>query len=599
MRIEKKLEQVRSLMKDRCLGCVIIPSSDAHLSEYPAECYKLREYLSGFTGSEGVLIVGEKRAVLLVDSRYYIQAEQQTIATDIHTAPIDKDGTRNQIISSWAMKLCCMMPIGLFANVTSYADAEEIMLTCEEKGYSVRQLRSEVYEQFWLGERPAFSPSKIFIHDVKYAGESAKSKISRLRMLMQERGVKGLLISKLEDVAWLLNLRGSDLPDTPVFYSYLLVCPRKVILYVRKEAMTPEVEEYLESFGVVVDSYENHLKFKRSDVISFEPHSSAAEVEDKGNNFPYAGPDIVANMRLIKNETQVSGIRNAMLKDCVALVRMLKWLEENKGKGIFETDIADKMIEYRSQMPDYKCESFDTIAGYADHGAIVHYHAVKGMDYDLKSENIVLIDTGGNYFDGTTDITRTVSLGAVTPQQKHDYTLVLKGHIDLAIARFPNRMTSKMVDVIARKPLAMECLGYGHGTGHGVGHFLCVHEGPLSFSSDVKLEENMIITDEPGLYREGHHGIRIENMVRVKKIKENEFGTFLGFEVLTLCPYDYDLIDYSLLDKDELLYLEEYTLRVVSEMERFAQLTPEEMNWLRTKCENGMEKILTASQGMR
>ncbi len=579
-----EIGKIRELMANRGVDAIVVGDSDPHFSEYPADCFCLRSFLSGFDGSNGTLVVTKNDAALWTDSRYYLQAAEQLKPSGIRMVKQESECSIPEFLASVLNpeNVAALDPwVTSLSEETEYKKAG-VKITYDEK----------LYESLWFGQQPKMSYANLFVHPEKYAGESAKSKIEKCRSFMASKNAYAMLVFSLDEVAWLTNLRGADALCTPIFYSYLIIEKDYSTLFVDTDKVTEDVKKYLSANGISVAKYSLFAHY-----ISTNLNNRPVLLENSKCNVATSRllkekiastEKFIENLKAVKNHTQLECERKIMVDDGVALVRLLMWLEKNRGDGLHETDVAEKIAELRKHSSEYICESFDTIAGFADHGAIVHYSAKKGSDYTLTPDNIILIDTGGNYLGGTTDITRTVSLtDAPSAEQKRDYTLVLKGHIAIQMQKFPAKTVGFQIDTLARQYLWQAGLNYGHGTGHGVGHFLGVHEGPQSMSKksvDCELKEGMFITDEPGLYRTGKWGIRIENMLAVKKAENTEFGEFMQFETLTLCPYDRKLIDTSLLTSEEKKWLNDYHRQVRQKLTIF--LNVEENAWLEVQTKD-------------
>lgn len=579
-----EIGKIRELMSSRGVDAIVVGDSDPHFSEYPADCFCLRSFLSGFDGSNGTLVVTKNDAALWTDSRYYLQAAEQLKPSGIRMVKQESECSIPEFLAS------VLNPENVAAlNPWTTSLSEET----EYKRAGVKIAYDEnLYESLWFGKQPKMSDSKLFVHSEKYAGESVKSKIEKCRKFFASRNADAMLVSTLDEVAWVTNLRGADALCTPIFYSYLIIEKEKSTLFVDTDKITDEISEYMRANAINVTQYSLFAQYLHENLsesqVLLENAKCNIATSQLLNGKVASTEKFIENLKAVKNHTQLECERKIMVDDGVALVRLLMWLEKNRGNGLHETDVAEKIAELRKHSSEYICESFDTIAGFADHGAIVHYSAKKGCDYTLTPDNIILIDTGGNYLGGTTDITRTVSLtNAPSTEQKRDYTLVLKGHIAIQMQKFPAKTVGFQIDTLARQYLWQAGLNYGHGTGHGVGHFLGVHEGPQSMSKksvDCELKEGMFITDEPGLYRAGKWGIRIENMLAVKKAENTEFGEFMQFETLTLCPYDRKLIETSLLTNEEKKWLNDYHRQVRQKLTNF--LNVEENAWLEVQTKD-------------
>ena len=579
-----EIGKIRELMANRGVDAIVVGDSDPHFSEYPADCFCLRSFLSGFDGSNGTLVVTKNDAALWTDSRYYLQAAEQLKPSGIRMVKQESECSIPEFLASF------LNPENVAALdpwTTSLSEETEYKRAGVKIAYD-----ENLYESLWFGKQPKMSDSKLFVHSEKYSGESVKSKIEKCRKFFASRNADAMLVSTLDEVAWVTNLRGADALCTPVFYSYLIIEKEKSTLFVDTDKITDEISEYMRANAINVTQYSLFAQYLHENLsesqVLLENAKCNIATSQLLNGKVASTEKFIENLKAVKNHTQLECERKIMVDDGVALVRLLMWLEKNRGNGLHETDVAEKIAELRKHSSEYICESFDTIAGFADHGAIVHYSAKKGCDYTLTPDNIILIDTGGNYLGGTTDITRTVSLtDAPSTEQKRDYTLVLKGHIAIQMQKFPAKTVGFQIDTLARQYLWQAGLNYGHGTGHGVGHFLGVHEGPQSMSKksvDCELKEGMFITDEPGLYRTGKWGIRIENMLAVKKAETTEFGEFMQFETLTLCPYDRKLIETSLLTNEEKKWLNDYHRQVRQKLTNF--LNVEENAWLEVQTKD-------------
>lgn len=579
-----EIGKIRELMASKGVSAIVVGDSDPHFSEYPAECFCLRTFLSGFDGSNGTLVVTKNDAALWTDSRYYLQAAEQLKPAKIRLVKQECECSIPNYLSS---VLKSGDVVALNPWMTSLSEENEYSNAGVNISYD-----EKLYESLWFGKQPKMSDGKLFIHSEKYAGESVKSKIEKCRKFFASKNADAMLVSTLDEVAWVTNLRGTDSLCTPIFYSYLLIGKDKSILFVDTDKLTDEVCDFLRANGINLVPYSLFAQYLRENItnapVLLENAKCNIATSQLLNKKVATKQKFIEELKSVKNKTQLACERKIMEDDGVALVRLLMWLEKNRDNGLHETDIADKIAELRKHSSEYICESFDTIAGFADHGAIVHYSAKKGSDYTLTPDNIILIDTGGNYLGGTTDITRTVSLtDNPSVEQKRDYTLVLKGHIAIQLQKFPAGTVGYQIDALARQYLWNAGLNYGHGTGHGVGHFLGVHEGPQSMSkksADCELKEGMFITDEPGLYRTSKWGIRIENMLAVEKAEITDFGQFMKFETLTLCPYDRKLIETSMLTSEEKEWLNSYHSQVRKRLTKF--LNVEENAWLEEQTKN-------------
>lgn len=584
---QQRIKTLRALMHKRKIAATIIPGTDPHASEYSPEYWKEREWISGFNGSAGTVVVTSTDAGLWTDSRYFLQAEEQLSSSGIR---LFKDGVmETPSITDFLLKSlekgdCVavnakMFSISAIEKLSSDLQTKDILLNTEY----------DLLSEIWTGNRPLLPLDPIFYLTEEFSGETAKSKIARVREQLKATHADAALYSGLDEVAWLYNIRCNDVDFNPVAIAYAFVDNQRAILFINQKKLTDKVALQLAENGITPYDYSKINSFLEQlpaetvlamdyGRINFSLYRSA-----RCKKMPM--PSAVVEAKSIKNATELQGIRSAMVRDGVAMVNFLKWLEESIEKEhLTELSVSEKLKAFRSEQKFFAGESFNTIAGYAAHGAIVHYAATAESNATLKDENFLLLDSGGQYLDGTTDITRTIALGALTEQQKNDFTLVLKGHIALAQIKFPYGTRGGQLDVLARQFLWHNNLNYGHGTGHGVGHFLCVHEGPQSIRADLNattLKVGMVISNEPGLYRTNQYGIRTENLVTVVKSEENEFGRFLTFETLTLCPIDLKAIETSLLTESEKAWLNAYHKTVY---ERIApHLSDEEKAWLKRK----------------
>lgn len=584
--IKHRISRLRHFMEEKDLHAFIIPSTDAHLSEYPAPHWQTREWISGFTGSAGTVVVTRQKAGLWTDSRYFLQAESQLEGTGIE---LFKEGLIDTpSIDAW---LTAELSEGEYVGIDGkvYAAKDAFILTNKLNSKGLHLIADyDPFADIWH-DRPAIPKNPVFVLPEKYTGEPCRKKIERICENLAELGAKSLLVASLDTIAWIFNIRGNDVHCNPVAVSYAYISPQESILFIDPKKLSPEVAGYLENEGVTLAEY--------SKVYDYVSKISTSVCLD-GNKIPFSLYNVIPSscrivdilspadlMKSCKNEVEITGTRNAMQRDGVALVRFLMWLEKAVPSGnVKEIDIPAKLIEYRSQQDDFVGESFDTIAGYNPNGAIVHYHVTPESSLDIKPEGLLLIDSGAQYFDGTTDITRTIAVGPLTREMKEDYTMVLKGHIGIATAIYPQGTRGSQLDILARKALWDKGLNYLHGTGHGVGHFLNVHEGPQNIrmnENPTTLQIGMITSNEPGLYRAGKHGIRIENLVCTRHEMTTEFGSFFSFETLTLCPIDTTPIIKEMLTDKEIEWFNAYHKYVY---ERLAPLLDEtEKAWLSEK----------------
>ncbi len=583
----KHLEALREKMRKYKVDAVIIPGTDPHQSEYVTAHWKLRDWVTGFTGSNGTAVVTLNEAGLWTDSRYYLQAgiELEGTGVDMYKEDGASDMTVNEWIAAHLREGGVLAVNGLLFSMSQTANLEAF---CGENGFRF----ATDFDPFpaIYTDRPELPLDPIFIHEEKYSGESTESKNNRVMEAAEKRGADSVLLSALDEVAWTFNIRCNDIEFNPVAIAYGYVSRKGCALFVDMRKMTDEVKNELAQSNVQVlpyDGLEHFLGKLKNETVLLDPNKTSDTVSRWMPDcvFVYAQSP-VANLKAQKNDVQIAGVRKAMERDGLALTKLYMWLEKEVPKGgVKETGVAEKMIQFRAESPLYRSESFGMIAGYKDHGAIVHYEATEESAYELASEGLLLCDTGAQYLDGTTDITRTVALGTPTEEERHDYTLVLKGHVTLASAIFPAGTRGSQLDALARQFLWKECLTFWHGTGHGVGHFLNVHEGP----QNIRLNENpatikpgMITSDEPGVYKAGNHGIRIENLILAKEYAHSdEFGDFMCFEPVTLFPYDAKLIDLDMLSDAELAWINNYHKEVRERLTPY--LNEEQQAWMNEK----------------
>ena len=584
--INQRLADLRELMQREHLAAFIFPSTDPHQGEYIPDHWKGREFISGFNGSAGTAVVTMTSAALWTDSRYFLAAEEQLAGTEFQLMKLKIEGTPT--ISEWLgkeLKDTQSPEVGIDGMVNSASATKALIAELRNEGGITLRTNFDPLAQIWK-QRPPIPTNPVELYPLEYAGESTQEKITRIRKALRERHADGMLMAALDDIAWTLNLRGTDVHCNPVFVSYLIISTKEVILYINKEKLTPEVSDYLKAEGIKVDDYTNvgqGLKDYFEYNILLDPEEVNYTLYKMVKREIIEAESPVKRMKTIKNATEIEGFRRAMLKDGIALVKFLHWLKPAvEAGGQTEISIDQKLTALRAEQPLYRDISFDTIAGYQAHGAIVHYEATPETDIPLKPEGFLLLDSGAQYLDGTTDVTRTIALGPVTEEQKKIYTLVLKGHIQIELCRFPSGSSGTQIDILARKDMWREGLNYLHGTGHGVGTYLNVHEGPHQFRMEWKpapLVSGMTITDEPGIYLAGKFGVRTENTLLIVPFKETEFGKFLQFESLTLCPIDTTPIVVEMLLPEERQWLNDYHQMVFNRLS--PHLTPEEQDWLR------------------
>lgn len=584
--IELRLARLRELMKREHLSAFIFPSTDAHQSEYVADHWRGREWISGFNGSAGTAVVTMKSAALWTDSRYFLAAEEQLEGTEYQLMRLKMEGTPT--IAEWLGKELqdVQSPeVGLDGMVNSYNYVKDLSYSLRKLGGITLRTNLDPLEQIWEN-RPSLPANPVEIQPLEYAGETLVSKVVRIRKSLRELHADGMLVSALDDIAWTLNLRGTDVHCNPVFVSYLLIESDKVSLFVDDNKLSPEVKQYLQDNQVSLYNYNKVEK-------CLESYSEYNILLDGDETSYYlwktvkcqeivAAASPIPAMKAVKNKAEIEGYRSAMLKDGVAMVKFLKWLKPAvEAGGQTEISIDEKLTSLRAEQKLFRDISFDTIAGYAQHGAIVHYEATPETDVVLKPEGLILIDSGAQYQDGTTDITRTIALGAVSEEMKHIYTLVLKAHIQLELVKFPDGASGTQLDAVGRECMWREGYNFLHGTGHGVGSYLCVHEGPHQIRMEwmpTPLRAGMTLTDEPGLYLTGKFGVRIENTVLISDYMSTEFGKFLQIEPLTLCPIDTTPIDVDMLLPEEIDWLNAYHHSVYEKLSPF--LDEEEKIWL-------------------
>lgn len=586
--INQRLEKLREVMRREHLSAFIFPSTDAHQSEYVADHWQGRAWISGFNGSAGTAVVTMRSAALWTDSRYFIAAEEQLRGTEFQLMKLKVEGTPT--ISDWIASELSQnedecREVGLDGMVNSYNDTMALISDLRKAGGITVRTNFDPLEQIWMN-RPAIPENPVEIQSLNFAGETVDDKIQRIRKALREHHADGVLVSALDDIAWTLNLRGTDVHCNPVFVSYLLISSDQVSLFVNPKKISSEVKAYLDEHGISLfdynqveeglESYADYNILLDGDETSFCLWKSVKCQEIIAAKSP------IPVMKAVKNATEIEGYHRAMLRDGVAMVKFLKWLKPAvEAGGQTEMSIDKKLTSLRAEQNLFRDISFDTIAGYQAHGAIVHYEATPETDAPLLPEGLILIDSGAQYQDGTTDITRTIALGPVTEEMKHVYTLVLKGHIQLELAKFPDGASGTQIDALSRECMWREGYNFLHGTGHGVGSYLNVHEGPHQIRMEWKptpLRAGMTVTDEPGLYLKENFGVRIENTLLIKDFVETTFGKFLQMESLTLCPIDTAPIDVDMLLLEEVEWLNAYHREVFEKLSPY--LEDEEVGWL-------------------
>jgi len=607
MDINKRLEDLREVMRREHLAACIFPSTDPHQGEYIPDHWKSREWISGFNGSAGTAVVTLTSAALWTDSRYFIAAEEQLKGTEFQLMKLKIEGTLT--IAQWLGKEIMQSrhpyedwtEVAIDGKCSSASEVKALIADLRKENGITLRTNFDPMKMIWR-DRPMIPENPVEVYPLEYAGESAHDKIARIRQALRERHADGMLMAALDDIAWTLNLRGTDVHCNPVFVSYLLISSKNVTLYINKVKLTPEVSAYLKAENIKVEDYEqveNGLKDYFEYNILLDPdevnYRLYEVVKNKGKMNDLQKTEIVEEespvkrMKTVKNEREIAGFRSAMLKDGIAMTKFLYWLSGYIGKpeisGLTEMSIDQKLTSLRAEQPLYRDISFDTIAGYGAHGAIVHYEATPETDIPLQPKGLLLLDSGAQYLDGTTDITRTIALGPLTEEEKKIYTLVLKGHIQIELCKFPSGASGTQIDILARQAMWREGLNYLHGTGHGIGTYLNVHEGPHQFRMEWKpapLVAGMTITDEPGIYLSGRCGARTENTLLIVPYMETEFGKFLQFESLTLCPIDKPPIILDMMTPEELAWLNQYHQHVFDTLS--PHLNEDEKTWLQEAC---------------
>ncbi|MEH7390975.1 aminopeptidase P family protein [Bacillus sp. JJ1503] len=585
MNIRDRVEKLRQLMKENQMDAYIIPSFDAHQSEYVAEHWKCRQWISGFTGSAGTVVITLEDAGLWTDGRYYIQAEKQLESSGIRLFRMVDPGV--PFYSEWLADVLKEGSIvGFDGNVFSINMVKKMEKDLKAKRI-VLKMNQDLIGDLWE-DRPEIPKGPIFTHDVKYAGKSREEKLNEVREEMKNKGANYYILSSLDDIAWLLNIRGDDVPNNPIVIANVIVAEHKCYLFIDSCKVPPLVKLELEAEGIELKANHEIQTFLENlsggDSIILDTNKTNIRLYNaiNSNTKKIESPDITTNLKAIKNEVEIKNLKWCEIKDGLAMVKFIKWLKNSVDKEeITEITAEERLEDFRRAQEGYVGPSFDTIAGYKEHAAMMHYKANKETQYTLKNEGLFLIDSGGQYYDGTTDITRTIVLGKLTDEQKRDFTLVLKGFIALSSVKYLYGTTGSNLDVLARQPIWQYGLDYKCGTGHGVGFYLNVHEGPQSIrnNNNVILEKGMIITNEPGIYLEGKHGIRIENMLLVVEDEKTEFGQFMKFEAITYCPIDLAGINKDMLTESEKQWLNNYHQEVYTKLAPY--LNEEERVWLR------------------
>ena len=570
-KIKERILQLRQEMKKNGIYGYYISGTDPHLSEYIAERWQTRAYISGFTGSAGFIIVTQKEAALWTDSRYFLQATMQLEGTEIQLMKMRIKGTPEP--HEW---LCSVSPEGSIIGI----DAQSMSIleyrnfnNCLKKEKLLLKNTEDLLNKIWTN-RPPLPKDKIFEHELIYAGESRIKKIDRIRKKMKDKKAETTIISALDDLAWTFNLRGNDVEYNPVFMGYSLITNENVSLYINSEKIPDNILEKLKKDKIEIKPYKKifeDITHVKGNILIDPKRTNQALLECIPINNEILEDTSIPNMlKSIKSDFELKNIRETIKKDGVAMIDFLFWLYNNVGKENFtDYDVAMKLDYFRSLQEGYKGMSFWPVVGYKKLGAIVHLNVTKDFQHEIKKEGMLLFDSGGQYTSGTTDITRTVTLNKATSEEKRDFTIVLKGTIGLSNAKFPSGTKGSNIDLLARKALWDNGMNYGHGTSHGIGYFLNVHEGPMDIRQEYNnfnLRPGMVLSDEPGFYREGHYGIRIENIIVCVKREKTDYGQFYGFETLTLCPIDQNLIDITLLTDDEIKWINNYHHKCYKEL---------------------------------
>lgn len=587
--ISSRLSALRDVMRRESIDAFIFPSTDPHNGEYVPARWEGRKWISGFSGSAGTAVVTMTDAALWTDSRYFLAAEEQLGGTEFRLMKERVEGTPS--ITKWlGMKLSTVSSptVGVDGMVNSASSVNALIAELRAEGGITVRTNYDPLDVIWT-DRPPVPQDKVSIHPLEYAGEPCRVKLERIRARLKEMHACGMLVAALDDIAWALNLRGTDVHCNPVFVAYLLIGPERATLFVEPGKLTPEVDAYLAGEGVSTAGYGDVGK-ALGRYGEYNILMDADEINYTLFNIPacakVVAPSPIPSLKAVKNSAEIEGFRRAMLRDGIAMVKFLRWLRPAvEAGGQTEMSIDAKLTGLRAEQPLFSGLSFDTIVAYQEHGAIVHYEATPDTDAALRPEGLLLIDSGAQYLDGTTDITRTIALGPVTDEQRRIYTLVLKAHIQLEMCKFPRGASGTQIDAVARLPLWREGLNYLHGTGHGVGSYLCVHEGPHQIRMEYKpagLFEGMTVTDEPGLYLAGRFGVRTENTLLVVPYMETGFGRFLGFEPLTLCPIDTAPLLPDMLTDAERSWLNGYHRTVYDRL--VPHLDADEREWLGRAC---------------
>lgn len=589
--INNNIKKFRELMKKENISAYIIPSSDYHQSEYVGEYFECRKFMSGFTGSAGTLLITLDEAILWTDGRYFLQAENELKNTEIKLYKMGEENvlTLEEYLIENIKKDTFL---GFDGKVINASEGLNLAKKLEFKNVSIKY-SDDLVDKIW-DKRPSLPKEKAFLLETKYSGESFSSKLERLRDSIKKHNATTHIIATLDDIAWLFNIRGKDVLYNPVILSYAVVTLHEVYLFVDSDKLTDDIKAEFSKENVKIMDYDYIYEFAKNidekEVVLLDinkvNYSIYNNISKNVRKIEKENPTML--FKAIKNEVEINNTRNCHIKDGVAVTKFIYWLKNNVGKiDITEISASKKLEEFRKEQQDFIEPSFSTISAYKDHGAIVHYKADENSNYKLEKESLYLIDSGGQYFDGTTDITRTISLGEISDEMKNNFTNVLRGMIRLSMAKFMYGCRGMNLDILSRGPLWNEGLDYKHGTGHGIGFVLNVHEPPNGFrwnvvperNDSVVLEEGMLTSNEPGFYKNGEYGIRIENSILTKKSNKNEYGQFMEFETVTLVPIDLDCINKDLMLKDEIEFLNNYHKEVYDKISPF--LNDDEKNWLK------------------
>ncbi|HEY5509564.1 MAG TPA: aminopeptidase P family protein [Prolixibacteraceae bacterium] len=587
--IKERIARLRNLMKERQADACLITGADPHLSEYTPDNWKTLEWISGFTGSYGKVLITQEKALLWTDTRYFLQVQQELSGTGIE---LMKDRVLHSIsVEDWIMDNLengnCIWTNGL---TISTAEANQISSKVGAKGIALN-IDSDLVGEIWL-DRPSSPIRQAYEHLERFAGRSRKQKIELVRESLISRNLDGIIISQLDDLAWLFNLRSDEIPYTPLVTAYGFIDLHKAFLFIDPGKLPDELRILLAKDGITIHSYDSFFIFLtriRNQHLQFDPLRTNAQIyrQISTSNMLDPSVSIITHLKSIKDQYEIENIRNAHLKDGAAMVYSLFWINQNINKEVItEVSFGKKLNDFRSNQQFFTGDSFHPVVGFGSHGAIVHYHATPESDRIINPDNLLLIDSGGQYLDGTTDITRTISMGSSTQKQKEDFTTCLKGHIALATAIFPEGTKGYSLDALARKHLWDKGINYGHGTGHGIGYFLGVHEGPMSIRTEFNSEpirEGHLLSNEPGIYRTEEYGVRIENVLLCKRHSSSDFGNFLSFETISFCPIDKMLIISELLSSEEIKWVNHYHETVYRKISPLI-IDPDVMEWLKEQC---------------